>query len=54
MPSPKAVESLTAVSDGLADIRAALRAAGDELAMEQLEQVRTALRQACTLLNISL
>jgi hypothetical protein len=53
-PAPKAVENLTAVSDGLADIRAALRAAGDELALEQLEQVRGALRQACTLLNITL
>ncbi len=53
-PSPKAVENLTAVSDGLADIRAALRAAGDELALEQLEQLRSALRQACTLLNITL
>ncbi len=53
-PSAKAIESLTTVSDGLADIRAALRAAGDELAMEQLEQVRVALRQACGLLNITL
>ena len=53
-PSAKAVENLTTVSDGLADLRAALRAAGDELAMEQLEQVRTALRQACSLLNITL
>lgn len=53
-PSPKAVENLAAVSDGLADIRAALRAAGDELAMEQLEQLRATLRQACALLNISL
>jgi len=52
-PSPKAVENLTAVSDGLADIRAALRAAGDELALEQLEQLRSALRQACALLNIT-
>lgn len=53
-PSPKAVENLTSVSDGLADIRAALRAAGDEMALEQLEQVRSALRQACALLNITL
>lgn len=53
-PSPKAVENLTSVSDGLADIRAALRAAGDELALEQLEQLRSALRQACALLNITL
>ena len=53
-PSTKAIESLTTVSDGLADIRAALRAAGDELAVEQLEQVRAALRQACGLLNITL
>ena len=48
------MENLTAVSDGLADIRAALRAAGDELALEQLEQLRSALRQACTLLNITI
>ena len=53
-PSPKAVDNLTSVSDGLADIRAALRAAGDEMALEQLEQVRSALRQACALLNITL
>lgn len=53
-PSAKAIENLTTVSDGLADIRAALRAAGDELAMEQLEQVRVALRQACGLLNITI
>jgi hypothetical protein len=47
-------EGLTSVIDGLADIRAALRAAGDDLAMEQLEQVRAALRQVCALLNVTL
>ncbi len=53
-PSSQVVEFLTTVSDGLADIRAALRAAGDELALEHLEQVRSALRQACGQLNITL
>lgn len=47
-------EQLTSVSDGLADIRAALRAAGDDGALAQLEQLRAALRQACLLLGISL
>jgi pSer/pThr/pTyr-binding forkhead associated (FHA) protein/chromosome segregation ATPase len=52
--TPKEVsDSLTQVSDGLADVRAALRASGDELALEQLEQLRAALRKACGLLGIS-
>lgn len=51
---PAVTEQLTTVSDGLADIRAALRAAGDDGALAQLEQLRAALRQACLLLGISL
>jgi DNA repair exonuclease SbcCD ATPase subunit len=52
--TPKEVtESLTQVSDGLADVRAALRASGDDIALEQLEQLRAALRKACGLLGIS-
>ena len=51
---PAVTEQLTSVSDGLADIRAALRAAGDDGALAQLEQLRAALRQACLLLGISL
>jgi hypothetical protein len=53
-PPQPVIDSLTAISDGLADMRAALRAAGDEVALEQLEQVRNALRQASTQLGISL
>jgi len=53
-PPQQVIDALTLISDGLADMRAALRAAGDELAMEQLEQVRNALRQASTSLGISL
>ena len=52
--TPKEVsDGLTQVSDGLADVRAALRASGDEMALEQLEQLRTALRKACALLGIN-
>ena len=51
---PAVTEQLTSVSDGLADIRAALRAAGDDGALAQLEQLRAALRQACLLLGITL
>lgn len=47
-------DSLTAISDGLADVRAALRAAGDDLALEQLEEMRNALRQACAAAGIPL
>ncbi len=51
--TPKEVsDSLTQVSDGLADVRAALRASGDDIALEQLEQLRAALRKACGLLGI--
>lgn len=53
-PPQAVVDNLTTVSDGLADMRAALRAAGDDLALETLEQVRKALRQACTLLGLSI
>jgi DNA repair exonuclease SbcCD ATPase subunit len=53
-PSQQVVDWLVSVSEGLADIRAALRAAGDELAMEQLAQVRERLRQACAQLGIQL
>lgn len=42
---PRAGELIGAVSDGLADIRGALRAAGDEVALEQLEQIRNQLRE---------
>ena len=45
-PAKAVVDGLQTVSDGLADIRAALRAAGDDVALEQLEQLRTGLRQA--------
>lgn len=52
-PPQKALEGLTAVSDGLADIRAALRAAGDEGALDQLEQLRTTLRQVLVALGVT-
>ena len=52
-PPQKAIDGLTAVSDGMADIRTALRAAGDDSALEQLEQLRTALRQALGALGVS-
>lgn len=51
-PPQKALDGLSAVSDGLADIRAAVRASGDDLALEQLEQLRATLRQAMGLLGI--
>lgn len=53
--TPKEVaDSLTQVSDGLADVRAALRASGDDIALEQLEQLRNALRRACSLLGVAI
>ena len=52
-PPKAALDGLLAVSDGLADIRAALRAAGDDVALEQLEQLRASLRQACAALGLS-
>ncbi|MFO0577890.1 MAG: FHA domain-containing protein [Polyangia bacterium] len=52
-PPQKAIDGLTTVSDGLADIRTALRAAGDDAALDQLEQLRTALRQALSALGVS-
>jgi hypothetical protein len=52
-PPQKALDGLTAVSDGLADIRAALRAAGDEGALDQLEQLRTTLRQVLAALGVT-
>lgn len=51
-PPKAALDGLLAVSDGLADIRAALRAAGDDVALEQLEQLRASLRQACAALGL--
>lgn len=51
-PPQAVIDNLTTVSDGLADMRAALRATGDDLAVETLEQVRKALRQACNLLGL--
>lgn len=53
-PPAGVAEQLTILSDGLADVRAALRASGDELALDQLEQLRAALRKACGLLGIPL
>lgn len=53
-PPQAVVDNLTTVSDGLADMRAALRAAGDDMALETLEQVRKALRQVCSTLGISI
>ncbi|MBL8634690.1 MAG: FHA domain-containing protein [Myxococcales bacterium] len=52
-PPKAALDGLLAVSDGLADIRAALRAAGDDVALEQLEQLRATLRQACASLGLT-
>ncbi|MBL9009433.1 MAG: FHA domain-containing protein [Myxococcales bacterium] len=52
-PAKEVSDSLQQVSDGLADVRAALRASGDDMALEQLEQLRTALRKACGLLGIN-
>ncbi len=52
-PPKAALDGLLSVSDGLADIRAALRAAGDDVALEQLEQLRTTLRQACISLGLT-
>lgn len=52
-PPKAALDGLSVVSDGLADIRAALRAAGDDVALEQLEQLRTTLRQACASLGLT-
>jgi len=52
-PPKAALDGLVAVGDGLADIRAALRAAGDDVALEQLEQLRTTLRQACSALGLT-
>lgn len=51
-PSQQALDALGVVRDGLADVRAALRAAGDDLALEQLEQLRTALRAVYTQLGV--
>lgn len=52
-PPKAALDGLLAVSDGLADIRAALRAAGDDVALEQLEQLRSTLRQALASLGLT-
>ncbi|HMU40093.1 MAG TPA: FHA domain-containing protein [Pseudomonadota bacterium] len=51
-PSKTTLDGLQTVADGLADIRAALRAAGDDVALEQLEQLRATLRQALTALGL--
>jgi DNA repair exonuclease SbcCD ATPase subunit len=47
----RVLECLNAVGDGLADMRAALKAAGDELAVEQLEQARGNLKEILSLLG---
>ncbi len=52
-PSKATLDGIQTVSDGLADIRAALRAAGDDVALEQLEQLRATLRQVCGALGLS-
>ncbi len=49
----RVIECLNALSDGLADIRAALHAAGDDLALEQLEQTRARLKEIFALLDLS-
>lgn len=52
-PAKATLDGIQTVSDGLADIRAALRAAGDDVALEQLEQLRTTLRQVCSALGLT-
>lgn len=52
-PSKATLDGIQTVSDGLADIRAALRAAGDDVALEQLEQLRSTLRQVCSALGLT-
>lgn len=46
-------ERLGSVSDALASLRGALRAAGDDLALEELEQARNQVREALALLGTS-
>ena len=52
-PAKATLDGIQTVSDGLTDIRAALRAAGDDVALEQLEQLRTTLRQVCSALGLT-
>ncbi|MCS6913301.1 MAG: FHA domain-containing protein [Myxococcales bacterium] len=50
-PPARVLECLAAVRDGLADIRSALRAAGDDLALDQIEQIRSYIKEASELLE---